>query len=279
MASARRHRRHHRLQFSGRRLVVERGPGRGLRRRDRLEAVGENAAHRHRRDQDRGARLSRDGRRSGDFFPFDWRPQNGRRKAGGGSPHSARFRDRFGAHGDRRSPGRSMAVSAAACWSWAATTRSSFARAPISKWRRSRFSSAPSAPPGSVALPRGASSLHESIADKVRAKLLAAYKSVAIGNPLDEKTLMGPLIDRRRSTRCCDCDQAIEGRRRRGSLRRRATRRRRISRRLLHDALPGQGETRFQDRARRNLRAAALPADLPRFRRSHRDQQRRAAGI
>ena len=38
--------------------------------------------------------------------------------------------------------------------------------------------------------------LHESIADKVRAKLLAAYKSVPIGDPLDEKTLMGPLIDR-----------------------------------------------------------------------------------
>ena len=37
--------------------------------------------------------------------------------------------------------------------------------------------------------------MHESIADKVRAKLLKAYKSVPIGNPLDEKTLMGPLID------------------------------------------------------------------------------------
>jgi len=37
--------------------------------------------------------------------------------------------------------------------------------------------------------------LHESIADKVRQKLLAAYKSLPIGNPLDRKTLMGPLID------------------------------------------------------------------------------------
>jgi aldehyde dehydrogenase (NAD+) len=37
---------------------------------------------------------------------------------------------------------------------------------------------------------------HESIADKLREKLLAAYQSLAIGNPLDEKTLMGPLIDR-----------------------------------------------------------------------------------
>ncbi len=37
--------------------------------------------------------------------------------------------------------------------------------------------------------------LHESIADKVRKKLLAAYKTLPIGNPLDKKTLMGPLID------------------------------------------------------------------------------------
>jgi aldehyde dehydrogenase (NAD+) len=38
--------------------------------------------------------------------------------------------------------------------------------------------------------------VHESVADEVRNRLLAAYKSVNIGNPLDKKTLMGPLIDR-----------------------------------------------------------------------------------
>jgi len=38
--------------------------------------------------------------------------------------------------------------------------------------------------------------VHESVADKVRKKLLAAYKTVPIGNPLDKKTLMGPLIDK-----------------------------------------------------------------------------------
>ncbi|HWY39810.1 MAG TPA: aldehyde dehydrogenase family protein [Chthoniobacterales bacterium] len=37
---------------------------------------------------------------------------------------------------------------------------------------------------------------HESVADEVRAKLLSAYKSLPIGNPLDKKTLMGPLIDK-----------------------------------------------------------------------------------
>src|SRR5438270_4012428 len=38
--------------------------------------------------------------------------------------------------------------------------------------------------------------MHESIADKVRGKLLSAYKSLRIGNPLDRETLMGPLIDK-----------------------------------------------------------------------------------
>src|SRR4051794_38636471 len=37
---------------------------------------------------------------------------------------------------------------------------------------------------------------HQSVSDKLRAKLLSAYKSLSIGNPLDRKTLMGPLIDK-----------------------------------------------------------------------------------
>src|SRR6266446_4112744 len=38
--------------------------------------------------------------------------------------------------------------------------------------------------------------MHESVASKVRNKLLAAYKSLPIGNPLDKKTLMGPMVDK-----------------------------------------------------------------------------------
>src|SRR5437764_3465478 len=38
--------------------------------------------------------------------------------------------------------------------------------------------------------------MHESVASKVRNKLLAGYKSLAIGNPLDRKTVMGPLVDK-----------------------------------------------------------------------------------
>src|SRR6476620_8530523 len=38
--------------------------------------------------------------------------------------------------------------------------------------------------------------MHELVASKVRKKLLSAYKSLPVGNPLDQKTLMGPLIDK-----------------------------------------------------------------------------------
>jgi L-aminoadipate-semialdehyde dehydrogenase len=38
--------------------------------------------------------------------------------------------------------------------------------------------------------------MHESVASKVRHKLLSAYKSLEIGNPLDRKTVIGPLIDK-----------------------------------------------------------------------------------
>ncbi|MFN2542705.1 MAG: aldehyde dehydrogenase family protein [Chthoniobacterales bacterium] len=38
--------------------------------------------------------------------------------------------------------------------------------------------------------------IHESVASKVREKLLVAYKSLPIGNPLDRKTVMGPMIDK-----------------------------------------------------------------------------------
>src|SRR5881398_2409216 len=38
--------------------------------------------------------------------------------------------------------------------------------------------------------------MHELVAGKVRDRLLSAYESLPIGNPLDRKTVMGPLIDR-----------------------------------------------------------------------------------
>jgi aldehyde dehydrogenase (NAD+) len=37
--------------------------------------------------------------------------------------------------------------------------------------------------------------IHESVFDQVRNRLVSIYESIAIGNPLEEKTLVGPLID------------------------------------------------------------------------------------
>ena len=68
--------------------------------------------------------------------------------------------------------------------------------------------------------------VHESIADKLREKLLAAYKSVPIGNPLDRKNADGSVDRRRRGRQRAAFDPAIERRRRRSSLRRRTARRR-----------------------------------------------------
>src|SRR5206468_9962456 len=38
--------------------------------------------------------------------------------------------------------------------------------------------------------------IHESVAGNVLDRLLSAYESLPIGNPLDRKTVMGPLIDK-----------------------------------------------------------------------------------
>jgi aldehyde dehydrogenase (NAD+) len=39
--------------------------------------------------------------------------------------------------------------------------------------------------------------VHESLVDDVAARLVAAYKTIRIGDPMDEKTLVGPLINER----------------------------------------------------------------------------------
>ncbi len=55
-------------------------------------------------------------------------------------------------------------------------------------------------------------------------KLLRAYKSMRIGDPLDAATLMGPLIDRTRWTTMQESHRESEAQRRRDHVRRRATR-------------------------------------------------------
>ena len=129
------------------------------------------------------------------FHSADRRSRNRWAKAGRGSAHSARLRDRFGARWES---------------SVAKTVHGRLGRTIMELGGNNALIVCPSADLematqsiffGAVgtAGQRCTSTrrviMHESVADKVREKLLAAYKSVPIGNPLDEKTLMGPLID------------------------------------------------------------------------------------
>jgi aldehyde dehydrogenase (NAD+) len=52
--------------------------------------------------------------------------------------------------------------------------------------------------------------LHESIAEDMTSRLVAAYKQVRIGDPLDERTLMGPLIDEGSVQMYLDAIEAIK---------------------------------------------------------------------
>ena len=64
--------------------------------------------------------------------------------------------------------------------------------------RRSAAScSAPSAPPASAARPRGGSSVTATSSSTLTERLVKAYATVPIGDPLDAATLMGPLINQR----------------------------------------------------------------------------------
>jgi aldehyde dehydrogenase (NAD+) len=137
-----------------------------------------------------------------------------------------------------------------ASWSLAATMPSSSVRAPISRWRRNRSSLARSRTAGQRCTSTRRVIAHESIADKLREKLLAAYKSVPIGNPLDEKTLMGPLIDPSGCRRGLAFHRPAQTGGRGGSVRRRASRGREIYRRLLHDTVPNERKTGLQHRLR-----------------------------
>ena len=85
--------------------------------------------------------------------------------------------------------------------------------------------------------------MHESIADKVREKLLAATSRCEIGNPLDRQTVMGPLIEKNAVDMVQHSIQRLKdeggevlygGERLDGEQ---------VCRRLLHDALPRKRET------------------------------------
>jgi aldehyde dehydrogenase (NAD+) len=102
--------------------------------------------------------------------------------------------------------------------------------------------------------------MHESVAANVRDRLLAAYKSLLIGNPLDRKTVMGPLIDRHAVDLVQESIQRLKGE----------------GGEILYGGekltVPGDCymkpclATRFRHCEARNLWAIALPDDLSRYR-------------
>ena len=150
--------RHHRVQLPGRGVVLERGPGRGLRRHRRLEAGRADAAHRRRRA---AHRQPRDGRPR----PHRRVHAGGRRRAG--SSARRMLHDRAtAAHLFHRIDGQSAVTSrrpspgasARRFSSSAATTPSSSPPMPTSTWPRGRSCSARSAPRASAAPRRGGSS-------------------------------------------------------------------------------------------------------------------------
>ena len=125
----------------------------------------------------------------------------------------------------------------------------------ISTWRCARCSSAPSAPPASAAPPRAASSCTRHRAPRLRSALVKAYGQVRIGDPLDEHTLMGPLINARAVDDMLDGAAQRPRAGRRDPLRRQARR----SRRLLRRADAGARARRTCRSCRGDLRPDPLP--------------------
>ncbi len=94
--------------------------------------------------------------------------------------------------------------------------------------------------------------LQRGIAQELTRKLQSSYAHIRIGDPLDEKTLMGPLIDRQAVETMRARARPNPRRRRRNHLWRRGTRR------LLREARAGEGARRYADPAGRGLRTDSV---------------------
>ena len=185
-----------RVQLPGRRVELERADRGGLRRLRGLEAVAKDAA-----DRDRGAAhlqpvLERHG----------WQGVlnlviGARRRVGERMLDDPRV-PLISATGSTRMGNTSRRVVGAAAGAHAARTgrqqrRDRDGRCRTSTWRCGPCCSARSARRASAAPRIRRLFLQQGIAPRITERLMAAYKQVRIGDPLDPSTLMGPLIDRR----------------------------------------------------------------------------------
>ena len=116
--------------------------------------------------------------------------------------------------------------------------------------------------------------LQKGIATEMKQRLVQAYKSITIGDPMDPATLMGPLVDKKAVDDMVAALETAQQQGRQGPLRRRCSGRTRVLRR----ADPRRSVGRHADHLRRDLCADPLPLRVRQSGRSHRHPQQRPAG-
>src|SRR5581483_4626352 len=192
VASPRAGRGDHRLQFSGRRLGLERLRRGGGRRSRDLETVAESAALRGRR----AAHLQSGHGTAGlprDFLAVHYRPSRAGREDGAGCPAPADFVHRVGAgRPPCRGTGGRLGRTLLELSGNNAIIVDESADLDLAV-RAILFGAVGTA--GQRCTTTRRLIVHESRYKEVVARLIAAYKQVRIGNPLEPGVLMGPLID------------------------------------------------------------------------------------
>ena len=205
LASARRRRRHLGLQLPGRGVVVERRARPGLRR------FASSGSRRRRRRSPRlpcrrcssapcsaiattatGARPS--------VGSADRRPRR-RRGAGRRPARPPGLGDRFDRDGPRRRAAARRALRPRHPRAWRQQRAPSSRPRPISTWPCAPSPSRRMGTAGQRCTTLRRLFVHDSVYDALVPQLKRAYQSVTIGNPLEQGTLVGPLID------AAACDQ------------------------------------------------------------------------
>ena len=218
VASARRRRHHQRVQFPGRRVVVECVPRGGVRRCLRVEALAEGAAVCGRRAAARQSRAA-----SATGFPAS---------SSCSSAQAHELAEKF--VDDRRVDLVSFTGSTAVGRKVGERVAARLGKSLLELGGNNaiivdEFANLDLAVPSIVFGAVGTAGqrctstrrvfVHESRSKELKQRLLRAYAQVRIGNPLESGTLMGPLIDAARGARATAGDRSRAQRRRHGAVR------------------------------------------------------------
>jgi aldehyde dehydrogenase (NAD+) len=101
--------------------------------------------------------------------------------------------------------------------------------------------------------------VHEDVFDELSESLVKAYRQVKIGDPLEEGTLMGPLIDREAVENMQNALKKLKEQGRKDPLRRRRIERRGLRSRHLCDAVHLRGQGGHAHCRKGNLRSDFIP--------------------